>query len=336
MRRNYIILLALIFSLLFLFKASPGLAETRDDKQEAAAGFQRLQSSPTNLRFSSSAAIFAGYDSNVELLPVSKGDVFEEFLYSLGFIKPWAGGGRFTLNYDLDAINYNEVTDAAHLLNHGRLGVHQKIVSWLTAGTGYDLGYFYYSKSDDDDLLRHSCFFYVRNNFSKKFYQQLLYESGLKDYQHRKALGTTISTYQDKERKDYRQSLEYTIAASLVSQWFLKLKGEFLVNDSNAIYLAYYDYKSYEISPSVNYSLSEKARISSSFSFTRRDYDERLVTLKNFKQKDYIYSASAGMQYDLNKKNSLYLLYTYRNNASNEPAEKYTENMVTCCWQYNF
>ena len=76
--------------------------------------------------------------------------------------------------------------------------------------------------------------------------------------------------------------------------------------------------------------------IVSNFVYLRKNYKTRLVTLEDYKQKDNIYAANLGARFKLNRNNLLSLFYTYRDNHTNESLEKYTENLISCGWQYNF
>jgi hypothetical protein len=311
--------------------------EHREAKQEKILDemeIKKLQN-PFPHKFVFQAGISAGYDNNVRLSPQRKGDAFEETTFSLGYRKPLPQNYSFTFNYDLDATNYDEVTDASNILNHVRFGIHKKIATF-TAGTGYDLGVFYYPRNEDGNFLLHRAFVYLRQNIGKKIYHQLLYEPGLKMHTDRKAIGDTITALQDKERVDRRQSIEYSIGEALTSKLILKFRARFLINDSNARFQDFYDYKAYEASPGIDYKFSKKLDIVSNFVYLRRNYKTRQVTLQTDKQRDNVYVANLGVKYKLDKNNVLSLLYTYRDNHTNESLEKYNENVMSCGWQYNF
>ena len=130
-------------------------------------------------KLSYKAAFYTGYDSNVNLSSSRNGDIFEEFLLSLYFVRPWIKGTRFTFDYDIDFLNYNDIRDATSVLHHIRLGVHKDFFRTLV-GTGYDLGVINYPYNEDGDFLFHKGFFYIRKNLSRKMYHKLKLEYGLK------------------------------------------------------------------------------------------------------------------------------------------------------------
>jgi len=335
MRYRHIFLTALLFLVISFSWHGDSFSEVTEEKEEKTLEVQKLMKRPYSPRLSFISGLFTGYDSNVNLSPESEGDMFEEFLFSLNVRKPWIGESKLTFDYDMDVVNYNDITDGTSILNHVRLGAHKKLFSF-NAGAGYDLGIVNYPYNDDGNYLFHKGFFYLGNYLLKNLYHKLLFEAGLKDYRDKKALSDTIDTYQGDEREDKRQSVEYSILTYLKKSLLLKLKAKFSVNNSNARYLDFYDYNSYQISPRLDYKLRKDLEVFSRFTYLRKDYKSRDVTSENYKQEDDIYAATAGMRYRLNKNNAVSLFYTYRNNSSNDSLEKYTENVVTMGWQFKF
>jgi hypothetical protein len=329
-----------LFIFLILFSCNVNLgfsqsSEAASEKKESIAEFRKAQVEPSNLQIAYRASGFCGYDSNVLLAPDSKGDIFEELLFSLNFKKQLGEGLRLTFDYDLDNINYNELIHASNLINHFRVALH-KTLSFLTIGSGYDLAFFYYPHGEDQDFLFQKGIFYLRHDISDQAYQQLQFEAGQKDYIRKNALSDTIESFQSKEQRDKRLGIEYSIGSIVRPRLFVKLKAKFYQNDSNARYQNFYDYQAYEISPFAKYRLISKLDMYSSFTYIQKDYKSRLVTLGNVKEEDSLYGVSLGFSYRCDNKNTIFLSYAYRNNSSNDPLAKYTDNMISCGWQHNF
>ncbi|MFH0877571.1 MAG: hypothetical protein V1863_05040 [Candidatus Omnitrophota bacterium] len=325
-----------IFVLMLLFTfAGNSLAQVKQEKEEKTFEPEKLQERPSEQKLSSAAAIFYGYDSNALLSPTRKGDTFQEVLYGLSFIKRWNSGFRFTFDYDLDVQTYNEITQASSILNHFRVGLHEKFEHFLL-GTGYDLGISDYIKNDDGDFLFHKGFVYLRHFLTRKTYHQILVEAGLKDYDSRKALSDTIATYQNKELTERRLSAEYSIGSMWTPRLFFGLRLRFSRNDANARYLDFYDYDSYEFAPGLRYEWTDKLELLAQVNYLRKIYDSRTVTGGQDIVIENIISPNCGLRYRLNQNNTLTLLYIYRNDSSNEPLEEFNENVVSCGWQYNF
>jgi len=335
MKRSLFLSSIIIFALCFLIPGSAfAQAQVREEKEE-----RRLQQVPLEKKFlpaglTAKASLSSGYDSNVNLSPVKKGDIFEEFLFNLGYGKRLLNKLRFSFNYDLDVLNYNEITSASTILNHLRFGLHDKI-SIFKVGAGYDLAIVYFM-NNDDDFLFHKGFAYLGQDITRKIYHQLEAEYGVKDYTDQKALGDTINTYQPNDRADKRYSGSYTVDFSATRKLHIGFLARFSANDSNARYQNFYDYKSYQGSPYLDYSFTDKLRYYLNFSYTRKNYNKRRLTLGTAKERDDLYVAKTGINYAFNKNNSLTLYYVYRDNSSKEDLEEYTENVISAGWQYKF
>lgn len=314
----------------------PGaFAQLKEEQEEKTKEIKKISIPSRPYKISLSTNLFFGYDSNANLSPNRKGDSFQEVIFSLKFNKPLNEQLKFTVDYDLDALNYSEFTNLSNILNHLRFGIHKEI-SDFTLGTGYDLGIFYYHHERDNNFLFHKGFIYLRQKISQSLYHQLQYEAGLKDYSNRKSLSDTISTYQDKERADRRQTVKYTFICVLTPRLLSRLSSEYSLNDSNARYLDFYDYKSYRQSFGLDYSLSKNIRLITNFAYRKKDYSDRTTTLGGDKQEDNLYAGSLGLIYQLNKNNALSVNYTYRENSSNESLEEYSESIITCGLRHNF
>lgn len=334
-QRPKIFLSSFIVLAISLFMTRNGFSQVRQEVAEKTLEAQRLVKGPTAFDLSQNAAFFFGYDSNPGLTPLRKADTFEEALYSLTFRKMLVKDLRFFFDYDLDVLNYNRFTDISNALNHVRFGIDKKMGDF-TLGTGYDLGVASYFHDEEGDFYFNKGFIFIRQKLTKKLYHGFLFEAGAKQHTTRKALADTITTYQNKELLDHRQAVEYRVGASLTKKLSLKFRTKFSVNDSNARYLDFYDYKSYLFSTRLEYKLTGRWGLETGYSFLKKDYKERALLDGTGKQRDNIYAATFGVRYKVNKDNIVSVLYTYRNNDSNEDIEKYMENVVSCGWQYNF
>jgi len=329
----------LIKPLLFLLMVFLGLnlsfAQGKEEKEEKTYEVKKLRKAPPGYELYSTAGVFTGFDSNANLDGERKGDVFEEFLYSLAFAKKFTDGLKFTFDYDLDTLNYNEYTDVSSITNHMRFGLANKS-SPLTLGTGYDLSIFYFTHDSESNFLLHKAFAFLRHDISRKTYQKIEFTGGYKDFTEEKAMGDTAGSLQDKDRLDRRLEAEYRIVSKLSPRLQAGFRFRFTRNDSNARFQDYYDYKSYAQTLSAEYRLTSVVELFSDFTYTRKNYKTRATLDGTSKERDNLYITDAGIRYKLNRDNLISLYYTYRDNGSNEDTERYCENMVTCGWQYYF
>ncbi len=287
----------------------------------------------------SSLAIFSGYDSNVYLSRKRQGSAFEEIIFSLNLSKEMDPAGllkdfKFLLTYDLDFLNYNRFRKASNLLNHFSLAL-QKEISPFLLGLGSTLGIILYPHDTKGDFFFPKAFLFGRHYFNEDFYQGLRLEAGYKYYPHYKALGLSLSDYQDNDRHDYRYSGIYSIGASPLKNLFLKGEFKYTLNEANNLYLDFSDYQAYTGIFLLDYKLNQSFSFFSRFSYTHKDY-QRQVTLGDYKQEDNLYSVSTGINYRLNRNQFLSTYYTYRRNSSNDYLAEYIEHVFSAGWRYNF
>ncbi|MBM3248628.1 MAG: hypothetical protein FJZ10_04325 [Candidatus Omnitrophica bacterium] len=336
MRKYYIFLSAFFSLIVFLLIHSNCLAQIKEEKQKRLAGFQILHKKPPSYNLNSSVAFFSGYDNNVKLSPEREGSIFEEVLYSLNFNKPLSSKLRLLFNYDIDYLNYNSVPRASNLLNHLRVGVDKRLSRILELGVGCDLSDFYYPKDSDGDFIFSKGFIYLKNRIGGSSFQQLALEYGYKIHAARKALSNSISELGDNPLTDKRRSIEYTIGSNISPALFIQCSGKFSQNNSNARYIDFYDYRGYELSPSVHYKLSEKINLVGDFSYLRKLYSDRTINTGDKKEKDNVFYANTGLRYKLNRNDTLSFFYTYRGNSTNEDLEQYTESVFTVGLEHGF
>ncbi len=249
--------------LLWLFFPYGVFCQLPQEREERPLREEKLyQPTPTS-KFSHRAGVFVGYDSNPRLSLERKGDVFEEFVYSLDYSKPLIEGLRLFFDYDLRFENYHEITDISNTLNHFRLGLDKKF-SLCSVGVGYDAGLITYL-NDDSDFLLHKGFVYLAKKIGAKTYHKLQFEQGAKDYFDISSLGDSLGSAQEKERLDRRLAARYSLSVRPNQKTKLGCEFEFSRNDSNARYLDFYDWLAYAPSASFDYQLLKDLYLLSRF-----------------------------------------------------------------------
>lgn len=329
---GFILLVSCFFGALDCLAQNSEYSEAKRVEEEM---IQYISKKRSAARLSSWIGVSSGYDTNVNLASTKKGDSFEKFSYLLNYFKPWRNGYRLRLSYYLDGINYSDITDSSNILNHLRLGF-SKSMRRFEIGVGYGFGAFTYPRNNSSDFYLQAPSVFIRNFLTRKISQTVLLEYGVRNYARRKALADTVVTYQDKKRLDKRPRAEYRISLLATRKLLLELGGGIAVNDSNARYQDFYDYKSYDALQNIRYMILKKVELFSSFKYTRKNYDKRKVTFGDYKQQDNFYSGTVGARFALTDAGILSLYYTCRNNSSNDYYEEFTEGVFNCDWQYRF
>jgi hypothetical protein len=323
--------------LLLVCLCSDCLAQIREERQEEGLKKKsKVEKTIPDYKLTSRIGASVGYDNNVNLDGARKGDMFEEFLYTLRFKKPLGEGFRFNFRYVLDYLNYNEFVDVTNLLNRFVFELDKKI-SFLNTGVGYDTSYIYYPNYQAGDFFFHKGFFFVGADLTKRLYHQIKATYGLKDYLNAKTLGDTSgSRLDDKERLDRRRAIEYYIKYYISKKLTLRFRASYSTNDSNARYIDYYDYKAHRFSAGLDYKINPDTYLFLDYSNRIKEYKSRTVTSGSYEQSDILHTANAGVIYFLNRDNSLSLNYTYRENSSNDRLSEYAESVIACGWQHYF
>ena len=329
-----------LFFLFLAFGAANAGAQIKEEKEESkieALGKDvRKEKANARKKLFSSIEVSTGYETNAKLSQTRKGDTFQEALYSLAFRHPLPHQLRFTFNYDVNLQEYDEMTDLSNLLNHFKLGLQKVLYKSLIMGVGYDASLVYCRLNEDSNFVFQKGFVYLRHNLSKKAYHQVMIENGAKDYTSAEALAESSSSFKEDKRQDDRQIAEYSWGMLMTPKLFLKLRGRFSVNDSNADFQDFYDYKSYDFSPRVSYKISNTLSLNGNIMFTRKKYGSRNVSGQDFKQVDDLYSAGLGLRYLVNTKDSLSLNYSYHQADSNDHQADYSGSGITAGWRHAF
>jgi len=278
----------------------------------------------------------ASYETNAELGQTRKGDLSEEYFLSTGLNHMLNDNLNFKFNYDLDVLEYNEITDLTSYLNHANAGLHWAVSKAVTVGAGVDVSYLAYPNSEDGNFIFYKDYAYIKHNISPAMYHQLLFEQGVKYYTNAEAMDESFNSLQEKKRQDGRVSIEYSFGDALTPKLFVTMRGRFSVNDSNARFQDYYDYKTYEFASRLYYELSDRWSLNAGGSYIFWPYTDREITVGGKRQKDNIYSGGAGLRYKFNKNNSLSVNYSYRQGLSNDSFSTYSGSTMSCGWMAFF
>lgn len=334
--------LLIFFCLFCCYKSVPCYAQTQDEefkKSVEQLSKDVIKSKKRKARhwiLYSSLDVTYGYESNVNLTHQPKADTYEEEAFSLSYIQKLAQKLFLTADYTVDSQNYNVITDANNILNHMRVALNRSVGKSFIVGAGYDTSWEYFQNYKEGQYFFPKAFVYVRQKMASRFFHQLTFERGWKQYMHQQALGDLLSLPQDKKQLDNRQSIEYSVGGAITQRLFVKLRGRYSINDSNAKYQNFYDYVSWDIYPRFYYQLTKRLRFVGGGSYTRRIYKNRLTTDQSSKQKDSSYGLNAGFFYRLTRHNQVSISYAYLQGISNDDPSQYIDRTMNVRWLYDF
>ncbi len=323
--KKALMVLIIICAPLSVFALS--LVEEKAQRPEAQKSFNMFSRTQWGLS--------TGFDSNVRLDQEREGDVFEKISFAQAYSLKLCPTTNLRILYSGDYTNYSEVVDASSLWQNLELGLHKRIGDF-TLGTGYDFKFLYFPENREGNNIIHEPFFYIRHRLTPKLSQRIFWHYGMKDYLNAYALDGTATAYQEKTRFDRKHTLGYELRGNLDKKNLLIGRTKLFLNDSNARFQDYYDYKAYFGQVGLRHFLTPRWTLLTDFSFQKKNYTSRQVTAGGFIQRDKLYSATSGVKYMINSAQALDISYTYKQNVSNDHFQEYSENIISCSLQYNF
>ncbi|MBI4335343.1 MAG: hypothetical protein HY589_01665 [Candidatus Omnitrophica bacterium] len=288
-------------------------------------------------RFIFYSDIYEGYDNNVNLDSSRAGDIFTETDTELGYARSLTDSVNATLDYYLTTQNYHDITDATFYYNNLSLGLDMDMLG-QKAGASFvnNVEYNYYPNEEASTYVSYAPEISVKHNFNSKAYQKLSYEFMIREYTDKKAQGAS-GVNKDSDRRDIRSTLAHELTGMFFRDFFIKVKNEYFVNDSNDQNTDYYDYWSYRVSASVIMPVIGKLYGLAGAGYQRRDYSTRpLVNDRTKTEKDDSYDIFSSLIYDITAKTSLSLNYVYKQSESNEPSQEYSGSTLFAGLHYAF
>ncbi|MBD3379865.1 MAG: hypothetical protein GF408_05325 [Candidatus Omnitrophica bacterium] len=276
-----------------------------------------------------------GYDNNVELDPQRLEDGFLQLSangeISYEFSEAFYGrAGVDTFNIIYYKYNVNNLADVAPYL--GFDWALTPDVVWKNRVV-YD--YFSYPNQKESSYNGLVLTSYLRHYLLRDFYHEFGAEYLKRWYPDRK-ISLTTGARDRLDRADDKYRIKYTLGL-YGKRFFARLSNEISVNDSNDAYQDYYDYRLYRVRPSIMYFFTDKFYTDLSFIYRHTWYKDRRNTEDvSEKVRDNTYITTASLYYDLTSSLTLGLTYSYVENTSNDPFQKYSGSTLTGGVFYSF
>lgn len=280
-------------------------------------------------------AVTAGYDDNARLNSDRKHDAYTQQFLRAAFSSSIDKKTQANIAYDLMNLMYADESDLSLLRNTLTVGIDRSLNEDLILSPSYTFDSINYTRSGDDDWIEHAVGAKLKHRLPMKMYHMLGYSVGWRDYLENH-IQLTATTASDKRRNDWRNIVDYEIGRYFEKDW-VKFFWQYIGNESNEKYLDYYDYNSYRFGGSLTHLFNDKLSGYLSGYWQKRFYRQRpLVDDAGRKQQDSTYVGIASLYYSVSKELTLGLNYTYRQNESNEPRERYSGSLVSVSTYYRF
>lgn len=286
--------------------------------------------------FDMSLSLLQGADNNAFLNSLRKKDAFLQDTFSADMIYRHTDNVRAFLGGDITNILYYKFTDNSLLDFEVNPGMEiDCLKDSLTVITDYKFEYLSFYHDEDGSYLSQQGSVFFKNYPCDRFTHKAGFRLEYKDFTHRKALDSD-STKKNAHRQDMRYTGEYEMSFYLTRYLTIKENLQFYRNDSNDRYYDYFDYHAFRTKSSLIALFSDKFYSITSLAYTRKWYDNRLSTGNGEHEKDNLYVFNLNLLYELTPAFTLAGGLSYRENASNEPLEKYSGAIWTVGLYYTF
>jgi hypothetical protein len=276
-----------------------------------------------------------GYDNNVDLDPDRHKDGFIQGIGTLEAKYKQFGPLRFKAGVDLFNTTYykynaNNVLDVAPYI-----GFDFEMLPGIISRNRCTYDYFCYPNKKENTFSALELMTSLRHFITDDIFHELIYEYNHRWYADRK-ISLEDARKGDEDRGDDRHKIKHKLRLYF-SKFVLKLANELHFSDSNDKYQDYYDYWAYRLRPGVMYFITDKLYTDASLLYKYTHYDNRRSTEDASKRvRNNTYVLNTALYYDLTKNVTFEISYTYTENTSNDPFEKYSGSIVSGGIYYSF
>ena len=282
--------------------------------------------------------LYEGYDNNVNLDSSREKDIFTEADMELGYSQPVALDLNATLDYYLNSVTYHNITDASFYANNFSLDLDSDIFDGM-ANVAFNnrIVYNYFPREELSTYIAYDPQICIKHNFNESLFQRVVYDLGIRGYIDSKA-ADGANERRDTDRMDISNSVSYELGGLFLGGFFVKIKNQYIKNDSNDQFMDYYDYWAYRAAVTAMIPiLTQRLHGLLSAGYQRTNYDSRqLVDDDTRKERDNLYNISSSLVFDMTKNISVSVNYAYRQNGSNEPSQKYSGSTISAGLHYAF
>jgi len=281
-------------------------------------------------------ALIQGVDNNIFLDPSRTRDAFVETSVSSDITYNYSNDIRLAFDVYASNIIYYRFNDNNLLDISLEPGFEIDFFDdYLRLSGAYMLDWTYFPHDETGSYIAHQASSFLRHNVIENFYHKAGLKLEYRNYTNRKAYDIQNEGTQNL-RSDERVTGEYEAVFYL---WgFIKLKENFQVyhNVSNDHYQDYYDYDAYRSKTTLIVFFTDKFYGMTSFAYTRKLFEERQTTESSMRQRDRLYYYNLSLLYELTPSFTLATDFSYRENTSNEPTEKYSGSILSIGLYYTF
>jgi len=342
---KYLILLPAILCINILIFTNPSLAVEDKDilyptigkeyeypsvSREAETAPVDLEKKQDKFKLGISTSLVGGYDSNVYL---SHYDEVSSFFIqeALGIYGEYLLSDFCMLrsNYDLTSIKYARFSEPDLLDNIINVGFDTMITESLLWSVDYYIDFVGYPHDKASEYTMNEIETGLKHNITDSLYHKLTYRFSYKHYPKWKTRNR-VGTVRLGSRDDRRNALEYLLGIYVTDKTALEIENTIYYNNSNELYLDYYDYTTLKSEVTIIQLITDKFYASLNSGYQYKAYKNRIVSDRDRgDQRDRLLMCGASLFYDIAPAISIGTNFDYRKNFSNEGEQKYADYIIS-------
>jgi hypothetical protein len=281
-------------------------------------------------------AFTVGFDDNAHLDSNRDGDAYMQEFVRGSWTSDASQKTVATFEAEMMNLMYAGQSDLDLCRAGFRAGVDHSLNQNFTVSLGYNIDVIDYINTGTEDYYENALSAKITQRFSNKVFQSFMYTPSYRNYNKRYTRTPAGIYSRDKKREDFRNTVDYEIGKFFTKD-LVKLNFQYYNNNSNETYLNYYDYNAYRVGTSLTHLFNDKFSGYMGLSNLYRFYKTRtLINNNGSHQRDMTFLMTSSLFYTASRSLAFGLSYSYRQNYSNEPAERYSGSLVSLSTYYKF
>lgn len=281
------------------------------------------------------ADVQQGYDNNVDLDPQRHKDGFLQMTGELELELEPTDKLKLTWGSDIFSIIYYKYNIDNLLDVSPYMEIDYYIMPGLVSKNKITYDWFNYPNLKENSFSGLYLESYLRQYLFPEVYHELGYEYLWRWFQDQR-IALQDGRTGNSDRFDTRYRITYNVGV-YADKFFIRLSNQLAKNDSNDRYQEYYDYWQYRLRPSIMYFITKKLYTDVSFTYRYKRYKDRRSTEDiNRRERDHNYIFTSSLYYDFTDQITFETVYSYTENQSNDPFQKYSGSTVVVGVYYSF
>ncbi|MBL7071033.1 MAG: hypothetical protein ISS26_02530 [Candidatus Omnitrophica bacterium] len=290
-----------------------------------------------NFDYALSGSTLLGYDTNVHLEhydPASS--IFMQNAFGANSTSQLFELCTLRLSYDITSIKYFRFSEPDLLDNILGAGIDTKVTDGLLFSLDYTFDFVDFPHDKASEYTMGEISAGVKHDITDSLYHQLIYKFSNKHYPKWKTRNDG-GIVRMGDRKDVRNTFMHRLGWYISDKTFLQAENSLYFNNSNDMFLDFYDYTAIKTKGSILHLITDKFYALANAGYQYQVYRNRVVSDHvDGDERDKLLMCGASLFYDVKPGVSAGLNLDYSKNFSNEGEEKYQDLMISSGLYWNY